>query len=159
MAGRNPAKAVAAALPLPLSGDGWQVRPMTLGMWAALERIGSPLVGADEESAPKDVLAYIPSLYLLTHDPREVFEGNVLDKAMAWADTVPVHMMALIRDAAFAQMRAANDVIPEEDDDAKKAKAARTTDGSLASRSGRLARFTGAMRRFFGMFQCRRSRS
>ena len=83
----NPRKAMAALLPTPIGvGGGLAVRPMTLGMWAALERIGSPLVTGE---VPKDALELLPSLYLLTHDPREVFRGNVLDLAMQWADTVP----------------------------------------------------------------------
>ena len=87
MARENPRKALAALLPLPLSCGDYEgapvVRPMTLGMWAALERIGSPLVTGEE---PKDVMDLIPSLYLITHDPREVFAGNVLDAAMRWAE-------------------------------------------------------------------------
>ena len=84
---------------------------MTLGMWAALERIGSPLVSGEE---PKDVMDLIPSLYLITHDPREVFAGNVLDAAMRWADTLPVGALDMIREAAYRQMNASFDVIPEE---------------------------------------------
>lgn len=110
---------MAALLPLPIKcgkGD-VVVKPMTLGMWAALERIGSPLV-TDEE--PKDSLELIPSLYLLTHDPREVFRGNVIDLAMQWADTVPVSTMHAIQRACYRQMNAAFDVIPEEDDEKKR---------------------------------------
>ena len=87
-----------------------EIRPMTLGMYAALERIGSPLVTGED---PKDTLELIPSLYLLTHDPREVFRGNVLDLAMQWADTQPVEAMARIREAAWRQMAAFFDVVPE----------------------------------------------
>ena len=118
MSKANPRKAMAALLPLPIRcGEGVTVRPMTLGMWAALERIGSPLVTGEE---PKDALELIPSLYLLTHDPREVFAGNVLDLAMQWADTQPVSVMADIREAAYRQMNAAFDVIPEGEENPKK---------------------------------------
>ena len=90
---------MAALLPLPIGcGNGVTVKPMTLGMWAALERIGSPLVTGEE---PKDALELIPSLYLLTHDPREVFRGNVVDLSMQWADTVPVATMDAIRRACY----------------------------------------------------------
>ena len=119
----NPRKAMAALLPMPLKvSGGFVVRPMTLGMWAALERIGSPLVTGKE---PKDALEIIPSLYLLTHDPREVFRGNVVDLAMEWADTVPVKAMDEIQRACYRQMNAAFDVLPE--DDLKKARRAGTS--------------------------------
>ena len=128
MARENPRKALAALLPLPLSCGDYEgapvVRPMTLGMWAALERIGSPLVTCEE---PKDVMDLMPSLYLITHDPREVFAGNVLDAAMRWADTLPVGALDMIREAAYRQMNAAFDVIPEEGESKKK-----KTDGWLA---------------------------
>jgi len=39
MSKSNPRKAMAALLPLPIGcGNGVTVKPMTLGMWAALER-------------------------------------------------------------------------------------------------------------------------
>ncbi len=93
------------------------IRPMTLGVYAALERIGSPLVTGKDA---KDTLDLIPSLYLLTHDPREVFRGNILDLAMRWADTQPVETVAAIKEAAFAQIRAMLDVTPEQDPDRPK---------------------------------------
>ena len=84
MSKANPRKAVAAILPLAVECPcGATVRPMTLGMWAALERVGSPLVTGKE---PKDTLELVPSLYLLTHDPREVLRGSFFDDAVAWAD-------------------------------------------------------------------------
>lgn len=117
----NPKKAVAALLPLPIkAGKDVVVKPMTLGMWAALERINSPLIITPEEGHTVDTLELIPSLYLLTHDPIEVFRGNILELSMAWADTVPVKTMDLIREAAYRQMGAAFDVIPEPDQKAVK---------------------------------------
>lgn len=152
----TPKKALSALMPLSIRiDDSTSVAPMTLGMWAALERIGSPLVGANASDEPADVLAYIPSLYLLTHGAKEIFRGNIIELAMAWADTVPVHMMALIRDAAFRQIRAASDVMPEDDDAEKK----KMTDGSQASRIGRLALLAGAIKRYFGRCRFRRSSS
>ena len=146
---------MAALLPLPIKcgkGD-VVVKPMTLGMWAALERIGSPLV-TDEE--PKDSLELIPSLYLLTHDPREVFRGNVIDLAMQWADTVPVSTMHAIQRACYRQMNAAFDVIPEEDDE-KKAKSAATTAGLPRSHTGQPRPTTGATRKSCGPSRSPRS--
>ena len=111
MSKANPRKAVAAILPLDIECPcGATVRPMTLGMWAALERIGSPLVTGKE---PKDTLELVPSLYLLTHDPREVLRGSFFDDAVAWADTLPVSALEEIQRACYRQMGAMFDVLPE----------------------------------------------
>lgn len=99
MSRANPKKAVAALIPPGQAA----IRPMTLGVYAALERIESPLV---TNVPPKDTLDLIPSLYLLTHDPREVFRGNVLDLAMQWADTQPVGVVEEIRAARRRGRRA-----------------------------------------------------
>ena len=155
MSKTNPRKAVAAILPLTVECPcGATVRPMTLGMWAALERIGSPLVTGKE---PKDALELVPSLYLLTHDPREVFRGNVVDLAMQWADTVPVKAMDEIQRACYRQMNAAFDVMPE--DDLKKARRAGTTAGFPRSSTGQPKRTTGASGKSCGKSRSLRSRS
>ena len=146
---------MAALLPLPIGcGNGVTVKPMTLGMWAALERIGSPLVTGEE---PKDALELIPSLYLLTHDPREVFRGNVVDLSMQWADTVPVATMDEIQRACYRQMNAAFDVMPE--DDSKKARRAGTTAGFPRLSTGQPKRTTGASGKLCGKSRSLRSRS
>ena len=155
MSKSNPRKAMAALLPLPIGcGNGVTVKPMTLGMWAALERIGSPLVTGEE---PKDALELIPSLYLLTHDPREVFRGNVVDLSMQWADTVPVATMDAIRRACYRQMNAAFDVMPE--DDPKKARSAATTAGLPRSHTGQPRPTTGASKTSSGTSRSRQSAS
>ena len=115
----NPKKAVAAILPTPI-GD---VKPMTLAMYAALERIGSPLVTGVE---PKDAAELLPSLYLLTHGAQEIFRGNLVAIAFAWADTVPVSAMAEIREACERQTKTVMDVMPE----AQKKTPRETTAGS-----------------------------
>ncbi len=128
------------------------IRPMTLGVYAALERIGSPLVTG---KPAKDTLEIIPSLYLLTHDPREVFRGNVLDLAMQWADTVPASALAEIKDAADAQIRALSDVLPEIEDAPKK----KTTAGSPSTPTGPRGPTTGASRKSSGKSRPPRSSS
>lgn len=102
----NPKKAVAAILPTPVGA----VKPMTLAMYAALERIESPLVTGAE---PKDTAELLPSLYLLTHGAQEIFRGNLVALAFEWADTVPVAAMAEIREACQRQMKVVMDVMPE----------------------------------------------
>ena len=156
MSKANPRKAMAALLPLPIQcGTEIVVRPMTLGMWAALERIGSPLVTGEE---PKDSLELIPSLYLLTHDPRDVFAGNILDLAMRWADSQPVTVMADIRKAAYRQMNAAFDVIPEDTEDDRRKKK-RPTDGSHSSRNGAQRPTGGVIAKSSGKSRWQRSAS
>lgn len=150
MSKANPKKAMAALLP----PGGAVIRPMTLGVYAALERIGSPLVTGKE---PKDTLELLPSLYLLTHDPREVFRGNVLDLAMQWADTQPVGVVERIREAAARQMAAFYDVVPQlgESEAAKK----KTTAGSPRSSTGPRGRTAGASKKSSGKSRRARSRS
>ena len=157
MSRTNPRKAMAALLPLPLkTACGVTVRPMTLGMYAALERIGSSLVTGEEA---KDTLELIPSLYLLTHDPREVFRGNVLELAMAWADTMPVSAIEEIREACNRQMTALTNVIPEIAPEELKKNGAATTAGSQRSRPSRPKPSAGATSKSCGKSRQARSRS
>ena len=137
MSRTNPRKAVAALLPLAVRCPcGVTVRPLTLGMWAALERIGSPLITAEP---PKDALELVPSLYLITHDPREVLASGFFDAALAWADTLPVTALGEIRDACLRQIGAMGDVLPE-----VKKKASPATAGSRQSPTGRRTSTAGA---------------
>lgn len=120
MSKANPRKAIAALVPMTRHlRHGVVIRPMTLAMYAALERIKSPLVTGE---TPKDLMELVPSLYLITHDPRDLYRTpNLLDLAMAWADSLPVTVVEEIRRAAEESMREATAVIPEMDEeDAKK---------------------------------------
>ena len=151
MSRHNPRKAMAALLPLPIGcGNGVTVKPMTLGMWAALERIGSPLVTGEE---PKDALELIPSLYLLTHDPREVLASGFFEDAVAWADALPVTALAEIRDACYRQMDAMGDVVPE-----VKKKTSPATAGSRGSSTRPRATTAGASGKSSGKSPQARSR-
>ena len=143
MSRSNPKKAMAALIP---PGQA-VIRPMTLGMYAALERISSPLVTGVEA---KDALELLPSLYLLTHDPREVFRGNILDLAMQWADTQPIEAVVAIRDAALEEIRAMLDVTPEQDSDKPKKK---TTGGSRNGSTGPRTHTDGRSRRSCGKYR------
>ena len=152
MSKANPRKAVAAILPLTVECPcGATVRPMTLGMWAALERVGSPLVTGKEA---KDTLELVPSLYLLTHDPREVLRGSFYDEAVAWADTLPVSALEEITRACYRQMGAMFDVLPE-----VKKKRRPETGGSQQSPTGRRGSAGGAGTQSSGKSPARQSRS
>ena len=139
MSKSNPRKAVSAILPPGVA----RINPMTLGVYAALERIKSPLVTGVEA---KDTLEIIPSLYLLTHDPREVFRGNVVELAMAWAAEQPITAVEEILAAAKRQMDALFDVIPE----GTQKKTAATTAGSPRQSTGRRGPTAGAGMRSSG---------
>ena len=157
MSRTNPRKAMAALLPLPLkTACGVTVKPMTLGMYAALERIGSSLITGEEA---KDTLELIPSLYLLTHDPREVFRGNVLELAMEWADTMPVSAVEEIKAACLRQVGAMTDVIPQLSPEELKKNGAEMTVGSQRSRPSRPKPSAGATSRSCGKSRRARSRS
>ena len=152
MSKANPRKAVAAILPLAVECPcGATVRPMTLGMWAALERVGSPLVTGKE---PKDTLELVPSLYLLTHDPREVLRGSFFDDAVAWADTLPVSAIEEIQRACYRQMGAMFDVIPE-----LKKNSRPETAGSRPSSTGPRVSMAGGLMKSFGRSPAPQSRS
>lgn len=153
MSKANPRKAMAALLPLPIKvGRGLTVAPMTLGMYAALERIGSTMVTGKE---PKDLVELIPSLYLLTHGAAEIFRPDFFDAAFAWADTVPTSVVERIKAACYRQLNAAFDVIPEEDP--KKKAPSATTAGSPRSSTGRQRPTAGASAR--SCTKCRSPRS
>lgn len=155
MSKANPRKAVAALLPLPIRvGKDLAVAPMTLGMFAALERIGSPMVTGAE---PKDLVELIPSLYLLTHGAQEIFRADFAEAAFAWADTVPTSVVSRIRTACYRQLNAAFDVIPE--DDGKKKRRPATTASSPRSSTGRPRPTAGATARSCTKCRSRRSAS
>ena len=94
----------------------------TLALYAALDRIDSPLLrgGADV-----DALALLPSLYLVTHGPEEWFKPDLLARATAWADTIPPSALPALRDACKTQVAAVLNVTPE----SKKKADADTTGG------------------------------
>ena len=151
MSKANPRKAVAAILPTPIrTPERLEVKPMTLAMYAALERIESPLVTGKE---PKDAAELLPSLYLLTHGADQIFAGNLTALAFAWADTVPVSAMASVREACERQMRCVLDVLPE----AEKKKTAAATDGSPRRSTTSRRNTAGATVRSSGKPRSRRS--
>lgn len=148
----NPRKAVCALLPVAIRGEGWEVRPITLGIFAILERISSPLL---EAGAKPQAMDLIPSLYVLTHDPMESLTGDLFAKSVAWADTFPPRALAAIRAAVMRQVKTINDVVPEGGDEKKKG----ATAGSPSSPSGRPSTTTGRGTKRSGDAPRARSRS
>ena len=153
MSAANPRKGISALLPRTIEvGGGYAVRPLSLGMYAILERIKSPML---DSGAHPDALELVPTLFALTHDPLESLSGNLFEKSVAWADEVDPKMLVRIRDAAAKQIAAMTDVIPEADPKKKEV----TTDGSSATPSSRPRPTAGDMRKSCGGPRRRRSPS
>ena len=107
----NPKKAIAALMPGSIrTPEGLVVRPMTLAMYAALERIDSPMVTGRE---PKDSAELLPSLYLLCEGAEKIFAGNLVALAFEWADKLPLSTLQHVREACDRQMKTVMDVMPE----------------------------------------------
>lgn len=107
----NPKKAIAALMPGAIrTPEGLVVRPMTLAMYAALERIESPLVTGKE---PKDSAELLPSLYLLCEGADKIFAGNLVALSFEWADSLPLSALQHVREACDRQLRPVRDVLPE----------------------------------------------
>ena len=147
----NPKKAISALMPPAIDcGEGISVAPMTLAMWAALERIESPLITG---KPAKDTMDLLPSLYLLTHGAAEILSGNLLAKAYEWADTVSPLVMERIRRACAEQITVITDVIPEG------GKKKLQTDGSSRSSTGSRRTTIGRSVKSFATSLSRPSRS
>ena len=154
MSQANPRKAINALLPLSIEAGGVTIQPMTLGLYAALEKIGSPLLTGETVQT----LDWLPTLYLMTHDPEEALVGNLADKAFAWAKTQPVTIVESIRRAAFVQMGRVEDVLPQ----AKKKRTRPnkvTTAGSSNGSTTPPVATAGATAKSCGKSRPRRSRS
>lgn len=153
MSKANPEKAVRAILPAPITCPcGCVVRPLTLGMFAVLERIHSPLLG---ETPADGALSLVPSLYALTHEPADALAGDLFGRSLAWADTLPPAALAEIKDAAERQVAAMLAVVPEPPPSKKKA----TTDGSPSSPNGPRTNTAGRSTKSSGGPRPRRSPS
>ena len=135
----NPRKALSAALPpaIDVCGGAYSVKPITLGAFALLERYRSPMLFP--RGKPAETLDLLPSLYILTHDAADCLSGNILDKAVEWADAVGVDAIGEIREAAARQLAAIADVMP---DGVKKKSATRTATSPTGSTGARATPWT-----------------
>lgn len=153
MSSANPEKAVRAILPAPIACPcGCVVRPLTLGVFAVLERIRSPLLG---ETPPDGALSLVPSLYALTHDPADAIAPGLFERSLAWADSLPPSALAEIKRAADRQVAAMLAVVPEPPPSKKKA----ITDGSPSSPNGPRTNTAGRTTKSSSASRPRRSRS
>ena len=107
----NPAAALAALLPqpVPVEGTGEVVRPFSLALYAALDRIHSPLL----YGGAVDVLALVPSLFIACRGVGVAFAPHLLERSMEWADALPPSSLPALEKAVKAQIDALMDVTPE----------------------------------------------
>jgi len=117
---RNPAAALEALThPAATKVGRFEVRELTFGALAVLERIGSPLVDRD---APATLQAWAETLYALTRPApdcmRAIGRGReaYAAEAMAWADTVTNAEAAALMRAAGEALRRLNAANPATDD-------------------------------------------
>ena len=108
----NPKKALAALLPRPVeAAPGIVVRPVTLGMFALLEQLDSPLLRPLREG--EGAAAFIPSLWAITHPADAADAADIPARARAWADTVPPSVLPAVRAAFERQVAAMAGAVPE----------------------------------------------
>ena len=99
---KNPTRALNALNDAPLPADGLAVQPLTLGLAAILEAIGSPL-GLGQK--PETIDGWAPTLYAFIRPPaasRALLKREGLGAwnraAQAWADSLPIpHAIAMIK--------------------------------------------------------------
>lgn len=118
-AGENPTAALAALLPepVPVEGTAEKVRPFTLALYAMLDRIHSPLLSGTAKGT--DALSLLPSLFIACRGVDVAFGPHLLERACAWADTLPPSALPAIREACEKQVRAMMDVVAEDPDKKK----------------------------------------
>ena len=107
--------------PIQLGGD-IVVYPLSLAHYALLEKINSPLLR--EGTAEESTLDLLPSLYVATHNAKDVFNDfeNLLELSLEWAGTLQPSMMQDIKQAITAQIKVMLDVIASPADSKKKAR-------------------------------------
>ena len=125
MSKSNPKKAIDAILPLPIDlGGGVAVLPLSLGHYALLEKIDSPLLWTREQIAERacDALTMIPSLYVVTRNVRDTLADfdDLLNVSLTWAESLKPDMLGKIRDAVAEQISRMLAVIPEPSEGKKK---------------------------------------
>lgn len=118
---QNPKAALAAFnAPMSVKVGPYAVREITLSLGGILEQIGSPIFTG---AKPKSVLAWVPTLYAMTHTTEE--NGRALSAgvdafnttAAAWADTVPYGLTRKLIDAVNDSVRRLNAISGDEGED------------------------------------------
>ena len=114
----NPKAAIEALFPQPIDcGEGVEVKPFSLATYALLEKIGSYIIFPHDPSQEET----IRSLYICTHDAKEVFKDfdKLTELAFEWASTIRPSMVNTITDAVLKQINLVKNATPPEDDQKK----------------------------------------
>lgn len=125
MSKSNPAKAVAAMLPLPIEcGGDVVVYPLSLAHYAILESIDSPMLWAEDRASTDNctMLKMLSSLYVVTHAANEVFGAlpSLDDIAIEWSSNLLPSQFEQIKSAVNQQIQLMLNVVPNPADGKKK---------------------------------------
>ncbi len=109
----NPKSALEALFPQSIDcGEGVAVKPFSLATYALLEKIKSYIIFPHEPTQEEIIM----SLYICTHDPKEIFKHfeDLQDRAVDWADSLKPVMVQKITEAVFKQIQAVRNAMPPE---------------------------------------------
>lgn len=113
----NPKSAIDAILQTDAEIDGVRVYPITLARYGLLDLVGSPFTTPGATCREIDV---IPSLYIMTQPMKNLKGynseniGGLAEKAMEWADEMPIVKTRAIIDEIVRQMRLLSELAPEQ---------------------------------------------
>ncbi len=115
----NPAAALDALAPGSIQVGAHSVRPITLGVYALLDRFDSPLTRSD---APGDMLGSVVTFYIMTRDPVPLLDrlDFLRADALAWAETLHIADSKALTEACLEQLRRVNAVVPDAGPSSKK---------------------------------------
>lgn len=133
MAGENPTSAIDAILEddKEIGNNGLRIYPLTLGRYALLELVKSPLINKETEFS---TLTLIPTFYIMTREVSELkgFNSRNIEeleqKSMEWAETQTITDSGKILDELLQKFNLVQRVKPDVEEDTKK-KGPQPTDG------------------------------
>lgn len=133
MAGENPTSAIDAILEddKEIGNNGLRIYPLTLGRYALLELVKSPLINKETEFS---TLTLIPTFYIMTREVSELkgFNSRNIEeleqKSMEWAETQTIENSNELLDELVQKFNLVQRVKPEVEEDTKK-KGPQPTDG------------------------------
>jgi hypothetical protein len=125
MAGENPTSAIDAILEedKEIGNNGLRIYPLTLGRYALLELVKSPLINKETEFS---TLTLIPTFYIMTREVSELkgFNSRNIEeleqKSMEWAETQTINESGKILDELLQKFNLVQRVKPDVEEDTKK---------------------------------------
>jgi hypothetical protein len=125
MAGENPTSAIDAILEedKEIGNNGLRIYPLTLGRYALLELVKSPLINKETEFS---TLTLIPTFYIMTREVSELkgFNSRNIEeleqKSMEWAETQTINDSGKILDELLQKFNLVQRVKPDVEEDTKK---------------------------------------